>query len=240
MKSWMHRLYLKSMRALIERFDLIQPGDRVLVGVSGGKDSSLLFYALTQLQRAGIYPFEVEGLTVDHGMIEGLEAYKAYCAREGLTLNVHSEHYADRLSHDNPYNPCYTCSRLRKGIVKRYAKAHGFNKIAFGHTKDDLVETFMMNVLKHGKLAGMPPAMRDEVSELTLIRPLLYVPEPEIIKAVTILEIPLMKDTCTFAKKRTRSQAEALIQQIELTEPDFSDKIVQALHHIDDSRLLIK
>lgn len=238
MKPWMHRLYLKEIRQCIDAFELIKNGDRILVGVSGGKDSSLLFYALTQLQKMGLYDFEVEGLTVDHGMLGELDAYRAFCQSQGLKLNVHEEHYAVDLSHENPYNPCYTCSRLRKGIVKKYAINNNFNKIAFGHTKDDLVETLLMNVLKHGKLSSIPPLLKDKTSNIEMIRPLIYVEESNILKAVSLLEFPLMKDLCTFAKKRTRSNAEGLVKLIETLEPSFSTQLLKAMHHIEADRLL--
>lgn len=240
MKPWMHRLYLKQIRHCVDTFNLIQNGDRILVGVSGGKDSSLLFYALSQLQKMRIYDFEVEGLTVDHGMLGELEAYMAFCQSQDLKLNVHEEHYAQGLSHDNAFNPCYTCSRLRKGIVKKYATDNHFNKIAFGHTKDDLVETLLMNVLKHGKLSSMPPLLKDKNSSIEMIRPLIYVEESNIIKAVSFLGFPLMKDLCTFAKKRTRSNAESLVELIERVEPTFSSQLLKSLHHIETERLLDK
>jgi tRNA 2-thiocytidine biosynthesis protein TtcA len=185
----------------------------------------------------GVYDFEVVGLTVDHGLIGNLDAYKAYCEENGLMLHIHTEHYAKALSHGKAYAPCYTCSRLRKGILKRYALEHGFNKIAIGHTKDDLVETFMMNILQHGKIATMAPVSAD-TSGVKLIRPLMYLDEQSIIKSIEALQMPLMRDICEFSHNRLRSQAEDLIKQIELTSPDFSDKVIQALKNVDENRLL--
>lgn len=238
MKPWMQRLFIKDIRRAIDTFNLIQPGDQLLIGVSGGKDSTLLFYALTLLSQYEIYDFKVTGLTVDHGMLGNIEAYQAFCESKKLDLKIHKEHYAVNLSHDNEYAPCYTCSRLRKGIVKAYAQKHGYNKIAYGHTKDDLVETFMMNIIQHGKLSAIPAVQKEADSQITLVRPLLYVKETDIIKAIEQLNVPLMHDTCTFAKDRLRHHSESLIAQIELTEPLFSDKVVQALHRVDTSRLL--
>jgi len=237
MKRWMQNLFIKKIRQAIDTYDMIQEGDRVLVGVSGGKDSSLLFYALSELSKIKAYHFEVVGLTVDHGLIGNLDVYKTFCINEGLPLTIHTEHYAKGLAHGQEFAPCYTCSRLRKGILKRYALENGFNKIAIGHTKDDLVETFMMNILKHGKIATMPPVSIED-SGVTLIRPLMYLDEPSIIKSISILEMPLMNDTCTFAHHRLRSRTESLIKQIELTSPDFSDKVIQALSNVDTERLL--
>lgn len=237
MKRWMQNLFVKKIRHAIDTYGMIVDGDRVLVGVSGGKDSSLLFYTLSKLSKMGVYDFEVVGLTVDHGLIGNLDAYKAYCEENGLVLHIHTEHYAKTLSHGKTYAPCYTCSRLRKGILKRYALEHGFNKIAIGHTKDDLVETFMMNILQHGKIATMAPVSAD-TSGVKLIRPLMYLDEQSIIKSIEALQMPLMHDVCEFSHNRLRSQAEDLVKQIELTSPDFSDKVIQALKNVDENRLL--
>jgi tRNA(Ile)-lysidine synthase TilS/MesJ len=237
MKRWMQNLFIKSIRRAIDDYHMIGQGDRILVGVSGGKDSSLLFYTLTLLSKYGPYDFEVTGLTVDHGLIGNIDAYTQYCKNEGLALQIHEEHYATKLTLDGEFTPCYTCSRLRKGIIKRYALENGFNKIALGHTKDDLVETFVMNILQHGKIATMPP-VSSVADDLSMIRPLMYMDEVSIIKATEALKMPLMKDICEFSHNRLRSQSENLIHQIELTAPDFSDKVIQALGNVDLNRLL--
>lgn len=237
MKRWMQNLFIKNIRRAIDDYHMIEHGDRILVGVSGGKDSSLLFYSLNLLSKYGPYNFEVTGLTVDHGLIGNIEAYSQFCKTKGLDLRIHEEHYATKLTLEGDYAPCYTCSRLRKGIIKRYALENGFNKIALGHTKDDLVETFIMNIVQHGKIATMPPV--SSVTEaLCMIRPLMYMDEVSILAATEALNIPLMKDICEFSHNRLRSHSEDLIHQIELTVPDFSDKVIQALGNVDQNRLL--
>lgn len=238
MKSFENGIYLKRLRQAVDQFKLIEQGDRILVGVSGGKDSTLLFHGLTEMSKLRDYDFTVSGLTVNHGMLGNLEEYVSYCDANGLDLIVHHEDYAKDLSHDNSFSPCYTCSRLRKGIVKRRAIEQGYNKIAYGHTKDDVVETFLMNIIKHGKLAGIPAISKDPLSDLLLIRPLVLIDEKTIIKAVDLLGFPLMKDMCQFAKGRVRHNAESLINQIELTHPEFSDKVIQALQNVDTNRLI--
>ncbi len=238
MKPFENSLYLKRLRQAIDQFKLIERGDRILVGVSGGKDSTLLFHGLTELSKLRDYDFTISGLTVNHGMLGNLDEYLGYCEENGLDLMVHHEDYAKDLSHDNSYSPCYTCSRLRKGIIKRIAIDQGYNKIAYGHTKDDVVETFLMNIIKHGKLAGIPAISKDPLSDLILIRPLVLIDEKTIIKAVDLLGFPLMKDLCQFAKGRVRHDAETLIDQIELTHPEFSDKVIQALQNVDTNRLI--
>lgn len=237
MKRWMHNLYLKRIREAIETYDMISDGDRVLIAVSGGKDSTILFYALNQLKKIGYKDFDVVGLTIDHGLVGNLENYHRHCVENDMIHEIHEEHYAIALSHGKDFAPCYTCSRLRKGIVKRYALENGFNKIALGHTKDDLVETFMMNMIQHGKIATMAP-IADTKEGVTMIRPLVFLDEKSIIKSIELLAFPLMSDTCEFAKERLRSRAESLIHQIELTTPEFSDRVIQALGNVDFKRLL--
>lgn len=237
MKPWMANLFINKIRKAIDDYDMIQPGDRILVGVSGGKDSSLLLYALNALSHYKIYDFEVMGLTVDHGLIGHLDAYVKHCETHKIPHQVYKEHYAVDLAHGQSHAPCYTCSRLRKGIIKRFALENGYNKIALGHTKDDLVETFLMNIIQHGKLATMPPISTIEAG-VTMIRPLMYLDEGAIIKAIEHLAFPLMMDTCDFAENRLRSRADALVREIELTVPHFSDKVIQALGNIDHDRLL--
>lgn len=232
MNKWFSSIIVSKIREAIDKYDMIKPGDRILVGVSGGKDSSILFYVLNMLKKYGIYDFDVAGITVDHGLIDNIEAYETFCLKNQMTLIIHHEHYAVKLSEESEYAPCYTCSRLRKGIIKRYALERGFNKIALGHTKDDLVETFLMNIIAHGKLGSISPVSTIE-EDIHMIRPLVFLDEIAILKAVKYLEIPLMSDVCTFSHGRLRSQSESLIEQIELTVPDFSDKVIQALSRIN-------
>lgn len=228
MKRWMHNLFMNDVRSAIDSHNMIDAGDRVLVGVSGGKDSSILLYALTLLSRYKIYDFEVMGLTVDHGLIGGIEPYRAFCNQTGLNLEVHCEHYAIDLSVGSEYAPCYTCSRLRKGILKRVAMEKGFNKIAIGHTKEDYVETFLMNIIQHGKLDSLKP--KSEIQEgLALIRPLLLVDEKAIIQASKALRFPLMQDECRYAQGRLRSRSEDMLKAMETYVPEFSDKLIQAM-----------
>lgn len=237
MKRWMNNLFMKDFRRVVEAYELIQEGDRILVGVSGGKDSSLLFYALSEYQKISEVHYDVQGIAVDHGLLGNIEAYTEFCAQNSLPLQIHEERYAMQFAERQTGSVCYTCARIRKGILKRYALENGFNKIAFGHTKDDCVETFMMNIIKHGRLSAMAPKTESEEG-IEIIRPLIGLSESNIIKAVAILGFPLMKDLCKHAEGRLRSNAERLISEIELTVPDFSDKVIQALSNVDYKRLL--
>ncbi|MBF4695704.1 tRNA 2-thiocytidine biosynthesis TtcA family protein [Fusibacter ferrireducens] len=237
MKRWMQTLFLKPIRNAIDRYNLIEPGDRILVGVSGGKDSSLLFFALGLLKKFNIYDFEVTGFMVDHGMLRAVIPHQSFFEDFGLSMIVHKEPFV-LLSND--VSPCYTCSRMRKGIMRQYALNHGYNKIAFGHTKDDVVETFMMNLIKHGKIASIPPVVKEETSHLKIIRPLIYLDEVAILKSVKLLEIPIVTSKCIHAKAKIRERSESLISMIEAEFPEYSSQVIKALSNIDLERTLIK
>ncbi len=237
MKRWMQNLFLKPIRHAIDAYNLIEPGDRILVGVSGGKDSSLLFFALGLLKKFNIYDFEVVGFMVDHGMLEGVAPHQRFFKALGLSIVIHEEPFV-LLSND--VSPCYTCSRMRKGIMRKYALNNAYNKIAFGHTKDDVVETFMMNLIKHGKIASMPPVAKEETSHLKIIRPLIYLEETAIIKAVKMLEIPIVASKCIHAKAKIRERSENLISMIETEVPEYSNQVIKALSNIDIERTLVK
>lgn len=237
MKRWMQTLFLKPIRHAIDRYNLIEPGDRILVGVSGGKDSSLLFFSLGLLKKFNIYDFEVTGFMVDHGMLEGIAPYQIFFKKLGLSMIVHEEAFV-LLS--NEVSPCYTCSRMRKGIMRKYALVNGYNKIAFGHTKDDVVETFMMNLLKHGKIASIPPVVEEETSHLKIIRPLIYLEETAIINAIKTLEVPIVASKCVHAKTKIRERSERMISIIEAEFPEYSNQVIKALSNIDLERTLVK
>ncbi|GAU79439.1 tRNA 2-thiocytidine biosynthesis TtcA family protein [Fusibacter sp. 3D3] len=237
MKRWMQTLFLKPIRYAIDTYNLIEPGDRILVGVSGGKDSSLLFFALGLLKKFNIYDFELTGYMVDHGMLEGIEPHQDFYKNMGLSIIVHEEPFVF-LSND--VSPCYTCSRMRKGIMRKYALNNGYNKIAFGHTKDDVVETFMMNLIKQGRIAAIPPVVRDETSHLKIIRPLVFLDETSIVNAIHTLEVPIVASKCEHAKTKIRERSEKMISIIEAEFPEYSSQVIKALSNIDLERTLVK
>ena len=235
MKRWMKELYIKKIREVTEKYDLIKAGDRILVGVSGGKDSALLLFALGQLKSLGIYDFELSGFMVNNGLMEDTSEFLDYFKEQNIPIYVHKEKF--ELENSN-FSPCYTCARIRKGILKREAIDRGFNKIAFGHTSDDIVETFLMNIIKHGKMSSIPPTLNDTSSALKIIRPLIFMKETDIIRAVDILKIPIVRSTCTFAKDKLRMKSEAAIDKIEDVIPGFSEQLIKAMGNIDNERLL--
>ena len=239
MKAYEQTLFLKNIRHFIDENQLIQKGDRIVVGLSGGKDSTLLLYALTQFMRYKIYDFEVIGVTVNHGMLGPLDEMATFLKGHNIPWVVHHEPYEDRLkkSEAEGFSACYTCARLRKGILKRYALEHNYQKIAFGHTKDDYVETLLMNVMQSGRLASIPASSYDDESSITLIRPMLALEETHITKANKILKTPIVPSNCPYGPQKTRAKADRHIQKINQIIPGFSDQLAKAMQHIHPDRL---
>jgi tRNA(Ile)-lysidine synthase TilS/MesJ len=240
MQRWEQTLYMKQMRQTIDRYQLIEPGDHILVGLSGGKDSGLLFHALQQLRQYGFYDFEVASLTVANGMTESIEALLQYHEAEGHLCYVHEEDFKERLAAGEAegYSACYTCTRMRKGILKRFAEANAFNKIALGHTRDDFLETLIMNIMQQGRLASIPPRAADKVSKGVFIRPLLLVDESDVSKAVQQIGLPVIKAACPYAASKSRAKADDRIAKLEAMLPGFSAQWIAAIQNIDVERLL--
>ncbi|MDK2866463.1 MAG: tRNA 2-thiocytidine biosynthesis protein TtcA [Clostridiales bacterium] len=242
MQRWEQTLYMKQMRQTIDRYQLIEPGDRILVGLSGGKDSSLLFHALSELSKFHAYDFEVAALTVVHGMTESVASLIQYGRESGRKIYLHQEDFTDRLqaSEAEGFSACYTCARMRKGILKRFAQANAFNKIALGHTRDDFLETLLMNVMQQGRLASIPPKTCENGSEGigVIIRPLLLVDEKSISKAVETLKLPIIGSTCPYSAGKARAVADDLIEKLEAVLPGFSEQWIAAFQNMDTTRLL--
>lgn len=226
MEKWEKRLFLNDMRKVIDEYSMILKGSRILVGVSGGKDSMVLFHGLNLLKRYSIYEFDVHGILIDNGYIENPARLKDYYEKIGYSFEIYSEE--EKLDFDNENVNCYTCSRLRKGTISRLAMEKGFDTIALGHTKDDFVETFLMNLIEGGRLKGFNLKSQFEDDKLSLIRPLAYVDETRIIKVAEILELPLLSSLCPLAGKTLRGKYDKTMEYLETEYPGFKDKVLKA------------
>ncbi|MCL2498697.1 MAG: tRNA 2-thiocytidine biosynthesis TtcA family protein, partial [Symbiobacteriaceae bacterium] len=178
-KNYSRRIW----RAIME-FEMLQPGDKVLVGLSGGKDSALLLFALKVLQQQTGYPFELGAVTVDAGFSS--ESYQDILTELCTALSVplyyerHPELQEIVFDPQHRQNPCARCAFFRRGIINRIAVKEGYNKIALGHHLDDAVETFLMSILLAGKIETFTPVTSQDRSQVTVIRPLVLLREKEI------------------------------------------------------------
>jgi len=203
----------KIWRAVTE-FDLIRPGDRILVGFSGGKDSALLLYALRSLQLHNrLIPFELAAVTLDAGFTPAFPRapLAAYAERLGVEWRLVQARLAEIIADGR--DVCARCSFFRRGALCRLAREHGFNRLALAHHHDDAVETFLMSILYSGKMQTFLPRT-DLEGGLATIRPLVYLREAEIAKHVPVTGFTPVASSCPHEQNTQRRQVKELLRQL--------------------------
>ncbi|KTD02189.1 tRNA 2-thiocytidine(32) synthetase TtcA [Fluoribacter gormanii] len=226
----------------IADFNMIQRGDRVMVCLSGGKDSFTLLTILDQLRRRSGNKFELFSFTLDQAQ-PGWDdtAVRQWLAdrsipHEILTRDTYSI-VKEKIPEGKTY--CSLCSRLRRGIIYRYAEEHGFNKIALGHHRDDLVRTLMMSILYNGDIRSMPPKLLSDNKKHIVIRPLCYVQEKDIITFANEQSYPIIPCTlCGSQENLMRKKVTHLINQLAEENPKVPSNILHALQSIKPSQLM--
>jgi tRNA(Ile)-lysidine synthase TilS/MesJ len=218
----------KILRANFE-FGLIEPGDRILIGFSGGKDSALLVWALGLMVKAGVIRAEIAALTLDLGFTPRVDPQplRELCARVGVEFYYLPTDIGAtaQLADDH----CATCSYLRNGRLNRFATTHGFNKIALAHHHDDAVETFLMSILYSGQIRTfMPKTYLDRVG-LTVIRPLVYLREAEIIAAQEFIPYAPVAPSCPFDGYTYRQKVKDLIHTLNQEHPWVYANLARAM-----------
>lgn len=225
----------------IADYAMIEAGDKVMVCLSGGKDSYTLLDLLLQLQRKAPVPFELVAVNLDQkqpGFPE--QVLPDYLRALGVPYQIIEQ---DTYSVVNRLIPegktmCSLCSRLRRGALYHHAEVHGFSKIALGHHRDDIVATFLMNLFQHAKLAGMPPKLRSDDGKHVLIRPLAYVREADIIEYAAVRAFPIIPcNLCGSQQNLQRRQIGLMLQQWEREHPGRVERIARALGNIQPSQL---
>ncbi|MEG1679058.1 MAG: tRNA 2-thiocytidine(32) synthetase TtcA, partial [Stenotrophomonas sp.] len=179
----------------IADFGMIEAGDKVMVCLSGGKDSYTLLDILLQLQKKAPVPFELVAVNLDQkqpGFPE--HVLPEYLASVGVPYHIIEQDTYSVVSRVIPEGKtmCSLCSRMRRGSLYTYAEANGFTKIALGHHRDDMVATFFMNLFHHSKISGMPPKLRSDDGKHVVIRPLAYVREADIIEYANTRQFPII------------------------------------------------
>ena len=219
-------------------FDLIEAGDRILVGVSGGKDSWALLHLLRLIQRRAPVRFDLLALNVDQGF-PGFRAdlIEEHLAREGYAYEMRSARI--NLTVKEKIRPgetfCSLCARLRRGALYRYADELGCNKIALGHHADDFVETLLLNLFFGGRTKGMPARLRAENARHTVVRPLVYVWEDEIAEYVRAARFPVVCCACPGCNDPTlqRHRMKRLLRDLERVYPGLKRSLLGALGRVD-------
>ncbi|MGN7839845.1 tRNA 2-thiocytidine(32) synthetase TtcA [Stenotrophomonas sp. 22385] len=225
----------------IADFGMIEDGDRVMVCLSGGKDSYTLLDVLLQLQKRAPVAFELVAVNLDQkqpGFPE--HVLPEYLASIGVAYQIIEQDTYSVVSRVIPEGRtmCSLCSRLRRGALYRHAAENGFSKIALGHHRDDSVATFFLNLFHHAKLSAMPPKLRSDDGRHVVIRPLAYVSERDIAQHAQARGFPIIPCTlCGSQDNLQRRQVAQMLQQWEDQHPGRIDQIARALGNIHPSQL---
>ena len=225
----------------IADFGMIEAGDKVMVCLSGGKDSYTLLDILLQLQRKAPVPFELVAVNLDQkqpGFPE--HVLPDYLRALDVPFHIIEQDTYSVVSRVVPEGKtmCSLCSRMRRGALYAYAAEHGFTKIALGHHRDDLVATFFLSLFHHAKLSGMPPKLLSDDGRHVVIRPLAYVREADIVEYAAARDFPIIPcNLCGSQENLQRRQVGLMMQQWERESPGRIETIARALGDIRPSQL---
>lgn len=211
------RRILSYARRCVDDYNMIEDGDKIAVGLSGGKDSCALLCALCDLRRFYPKKFEVMAITVDMGF-EGSDYSKAeeFCRNAGIEYIVRKTNLAEVIFDiRKESNPCALCAKMRRGILNEAARDAGCNKVALGHHFDDVVDTFMLNLIHEGRIASFSPVTYLSRSDVTVIRPLSYCPEKDIKYFVRHNDLPVTDSLCPADKQTERENMHQLIDSLD-------------------------
>lgn len=222
---------LSITRKAIDEFQMIETGDKIAVGVSGGKDSLALLYALHGLSRFYPKTFTLHALTVDLGFPDtSMEPVGKLCEDLGVPYTrIPTEIYKIIFQDRKESNPCSLCSKMRKGALNEYAKKLGCNKVAYAHHKDDVVETMLMSLIFEGRFHTFSPVTYWDRMDLTLIRPLLYMEEADIIGFRNKYQLPVVKSNCPADGNTKREYVKDLLKQLNRENPGVKERMFTAV-----------
>ena len=222
---------LSYVRRAVDDYEMINDGDKIAVGVSGGKDSLTLLYALANLRRFYPKKFDLIALTVDMGF-DGMDFSKVEKFIADLDVPYHTINtQISKVIFDvrKEENPCSLCARMRRGAIHSGAKELGCNKIAFGHHFDDVANTFIMNLFFEGRVGCFSPVTYLSRTDITLIRPLIYTPEKDIKYFASKIDLPVVKSTCPADGNTERAEIDSLISDLDRRHKGLKYRIFGAI-----------
>lgn len=225
------RLLLSMTRKAVDEYRMIEEGDKIAVGLSGGKDSLTLLYGLKGLQ--AFYPkhFELCAITVDLGF-KNLDFGKieALCEELSIPLTIVRTTIGEVVFEDRQEkNPCALCAKLRKGALNRHALELNCNRIAYAHHKDDIIETMYMSLIFEGRIHTFSPVTYLDRSKLTVIRPLMFLTEPEILSFRNQMSLPVVKNPCPADGNTKREWAKQSLASLEKEFPGTKSRLFTAI-----------
>lgn len=222
---------LSYTRKAVDEYNMIQEGDHVTVGISGGKDSLTLLYALHGLKR--FYPnrFELSALTVDLGFEEtDFSPIQNLCDELEIPYHIVKSEIAHILFDvRKETNPCSLCAKMRKGALNEQAKAIGANKVAYAHHKDDIIETMLLSLIYEGRFHSFSPKTYLDRMDLTVIRPMMFVDEADVIGFKNKYNLPVVANPCPVDGFTKRQYAKDLLKQLNQENPGVRERMFHAI-----------
>lgn len=222
------------VRRCVDDYNMAEPGDRIAVGLSGGKDSIALLAAMAELRRFHPSRFGLDAITIDAGF-PGMDftPVARYCESINVPYTVVRTDIREIVFDvRKEENPCSLCSKMRRGALNDAIKARGCNKLALGHHFDDVVDTFMMSLVFEGRLNCFKPSTYMSRADVTQIRPMLYLGEGTIERLVRDMGLPVVPTTCPEDRDSSRAEIKALIARLSLEYPDLKNKIFGAIQRL--------
>ncbi len=224
---------MSRMRAAMEKYDMVQSGDKIAVGLSGGKDSVALLAALAEMRRFYPEKYELVAITADmrFGGEDGdFSVLEKFCESIDVPYVIKRTELADIIFNiRQESNPCSLCAKMRRGILHDIAIENGCNKIALGHHMDDAVETFFMNLLKGGNVGSFCPVTYLSRKDIYVIRPMVLASEALVAGAVKHNNLPVVKSKCPMDKTSERQKTKELVNSLNKDYPQLREKVIGAM-----------
>lgn len=223
---------LSLTRQAVDKYQMIDEGDHIAIGISGGKDSLTLLYALHGLMKFYPKKFHITALTVDPGFDQNfdLTPVKELCTTLNVPYHIIETEISSILFKERKEsNPCSMCGKLRKGAFNQKALELGCNKIAYGHHKNDMIETMLMSMIFEGKFYSFPPVTHLDKTGLTLIRPLMLMDESDVIGFKNKYKLPVVPNECPVDGHTKRAYAKQLVKQLNSEHPGAKDRMFHAI-----------
>ena len=230
---------LGSLRRGVETYQMISPGDRIAIGLSGGKDSTALLVAMKRYQYFSPAPFEIEAITLDMGF-DGMDftPLQDLCAELDIPYTIKKTQIGPIVFDTRQEkNPCALCARMKRGALHDLAIERGCRKIALGHHADDAIETFFLSLFYEGRINTFSPVTYLVRKDITLIRPFIYVKEKDIIFSPEIKQLPVVKSTCPADGHTKREEMKELMRDLRKQFPDMDDRILKAIQNKEQFHL---
>lgn len=232
MRFFMQKL-IGLVRRCVEDYNMITPGDRIGVGVSGGKDSLALLVFLAELRKYNSSPFALEAITIDMGLGMDYSGIAKLCKELDVPYHlIKTEIGPIIFDYRKEKNPCSMCSKMRRGALNQALLDLGLNKLALGHHYDDAVETFMMSLLYEGRLSCFQPVTDLDRTGIIQIRPMLYIHEKTVDHFALRQRLPVIENRCPVDKQTKREEIKKLIYDLSQQYPDLKERVFGAMQRL--------